>query len=104
MAVPCETSENLRASRTYKLGKYTGIKAKLEEKGYDTVLDMLLFGSLGTWDRENDPLLCWLVRPPSAGGESARFAWWIGLPLACLNIFQILEMKASARLSRARAS
>ena len=32
-------------------------KAKLEEKGYDTVLDVFLVGSLRTWDRENDPLL-----------------------------------------------
>ena len=37
--------------------KYTGIKAKLEERGYDTVLDALLVKSLGTWDKENDPLL-----------------------------------------------
>ena len=36
---------------------YAGIKAKLEEKGYDTVHDTLLVGSLGTWDRENDSLL-----------------------------------------------
>ena len=57
VAVPCETPENLKASRARKLDKYAGIKAKLEEKGYDTVLDALLVGSLGTWDRENDPLL-----------------------------------------------
>ena len=59
VAVPCETPENLRASRERKLDKYAGIKAKakLEEKGYDTVLDVLLVGSLGKWDRENDSLL-----------------------------------------------
>ena len=41
----------------HKLNKYTGINAKLEEKGYNTVLDALLVGSLGTWDKENDSLL-----------------------------------------------
>ena len=43
-----EMPENLRASRARKLDKYAGIK------GYDTVLDALLVGSLGTWDKEND--------------------------------------------------
>ena len=28
-----------------------------EKEYYDTVLDVLLVGSLGAWDRENDPLL-----------------------------------------------
>ena len=36
MAVPCKTPEKLRASRTRKLDKYAGIKANLEENGYDT--------------------------------------------------------------------
>ena len=53
----CETPKNLKASRASKVDKYTGIKAKLEEKGNETVLDALLVGSLGTWDRENDILL-----------------------------------------------
>ena len=57
MTVPCKTPENLRASQVCKLDKYAGIKAKLEEKEYDTVLDALLVGSLRTWDRVNDPLL-----------------------------------------------
>ena len=39
--IPCES---LGASRAHK---YTGIKAKLEYRGYDTVLDALLIGSLG---------------------------------------------------------
>ena len=49
--------ENLRACWARKLDTYAGIKAKLEEKRYDTVLDVLLVGSLGIWDRENGPLL-----------------------------------------------
>ena len=46
-----------KASRARKVDKYTGIKEKLEEKGYTTVLDALLVGTLGTWDLKNDPLL-----------------------------------------------
>ena len=52
MTVPCEMPENLRASQARKQDKYAGIKAKLEQKEYDTILDMLFVGSLGTWRRE----------------------------------------------------
>ena len=45
-------------ARQRKLDKYTAVKEKLEEKGYETVLDAFIVGTLGTWDPKNDPLLC----------------------------------------------
>ena len=54
---PCETTANMAAARQRKLDKYADVKVKLEEKGYETVLDAFVVGTLGTWDPKNDPLL-----------------------------------------------
>ena len=55
IAVPCEIPENLKASWAHKLNTQ-GSRPSWRRKD-DTVLDALLVGSLGTWDRQNDPLL-----------------------------------------------
>ena len=47
----------MASARQRKLDKYTAVKEKLEEKGYETVLDAFVVGTLGTWDPKNDPLL-----------------------------------------------
>ena len=54
---PCETTANMAAARQRKLDKYADVKVKLEEKGYETVLDAFVVGALGTWDPKYDPLL-----------------------------------------------
>ena len=56
VALPCGTQSNLEVSRARKVDihRYQG---NLEEKGYTTVLDPLLVGTLGTWDPKNDLLL-----------------------------------------------
>ena len=54
---PCETTVNMASARQRKVDKYADVKGRLEEKGYDTVLDAFVVGTLGTWDPLNDPLL-----------------------------------------------
>ena len=57
VVVPCETGDNLQASRDCKKEKYSAIRAKLEERGYETLLDGFIVGTLGTWVSENDAVL-----------------------------------------------
>ena len=57
VACPCETVDNLGAARQRKLDKYAETKKRLEDKGFETMLDAFLVGSLGTWDPKNDRLL-----------------------------------------------
>ena len=47
----------MASARQRKLDKYTAVREKLEEKGYETVLDAFVVGMLGMWDPKNDPLL-----------------------------------------------
>ena len=55
--VPCETGDNLKVSRDRKRERYSAIRAKLEERGYETLLDGFIVGTLGTWVSENDTVL-----------------------------------------------
>ena len=57
VAVPCETGDNLKVSRDRKRERYSAIRAKLEERGYETLLDGFIIGTLGTWVSENDTVL-----------------------------------------------
>ena len=57
VACPCERPDNLSATRQRKLDKYAETKKRLEDKGFDTMLDAFIVGSLGAWDPENDHLL-----------------------------------------------
>ena len=64
VACPYETPNNLKASRERKLAKYAGLKVWLEGRGYATLLDAFLIGTLGTWDAQNDRVLRQLgIRP-----------------------------------------
>ena len=56
VACPCERPDNLSAARQRKLDKYAETKKPLEDKGFETMLDTFLVGSLGAWDPENDHL------------------------------------------------
>ena len=57
VAVPCETGDNLKVSRDRKRERYSAIRAKLEERGYETLLNGFIIVTLGTWVSENDTVL-----------------------------------------------
>ena len=39
------------------MDKYADVKKQLEDKGFETMLDAFVVGSLGTWDPKNNHLL-----------------------------------------------